>query len=483
MKKNKKYNQGITLIALVITIIILLILAIVSIKLIWNGGIIKHAKNATEEYTVASEKEVISLAYQDYSIANISGNGDYTLQNVLNNEKANATVIEETNEYWLVKFNETGNQYKLYKNDQRIEKIESGGNSDNPENPQKSTLKVGDYVSYGKDLSSNYVSHWHEDESGYVTTGISRDISYKEGGWRVLKIDGNKITLISATASNPVNRLTDGENANGRLLLKGQQLYNNGVSITNRVCDVLYSIEGVGKARSINLNDINDLVGYTEPKNKTYTLIEANNLYYPVRYSDDNGSAIDSDTFKLDGFSRNSIGVNTSNKYVKYWNLLQGNTYESIPGYGIGIVKATNKLGVTDNSYEYNISDYTNDSMIKELILGSSKYPQNTYWIASRVVHYNGDVWFTMAYCNPDSATNITYDRYPYTSKNYGAIIINDDGTDNRGTVKNNQKSHFIRPVIELDASVTIDTTKADKDGDGVIQDGSFEQPWSIIKK
>lgn len=69
VSKSKINTQsGITLIALIITIIILLILAIVNIKLILDGGIITHAKNTTQKYTVEEEKELINLGYSDYKM-------------------------------------------------------------------------------------------------------------------------------------------------------------------------------------------------------------------------------------------------------------------------------------------------------------------------------------------------------------------------------------------------------------------------------
>lgn len=61
MKEKFKRNKGITLIALIITIIVLLILAMVSIKLVLDGGIITHAQNATKSYTIEEEKELIAL--------------------------------------------------------------------------------------------------------------------------------------------------------------------------------------------------------------------------------------------------------------------------------------------------------------------------------------------------------------------------------------------------------------------------------------
>lgn len=52
-----KQQKGITLIALVITIIVLLILAIVSISLVWQDGIINHAKNGVNAYSEAQVNE------------------------------------------------------------------------------------------------------------------------------------------------------------------------------------------------------------------------------------------------------------------------------------------------------------------------------------------------------------------------------------------------------------------------------------------
>jgi flagellar basal body-associated protein FliL len=50
VKKFKK-EQGITLVALIITIIVLLILAMVSIRLVMNGGIIDRADNSVKTYS------------------------------------------------------------------------------------------------------------------------------------------------------------------------------------------------------------------------------------------------------------------------------------------------------------------------------------------------------------------------------------------------------------------------------------------------
>ena len=57
-EKNKKYDGGITLVALVVTIVILLILAGVSLNLvIGNEGILTRSKEATNKYGKQAENE------------------------------------------------------------------------------------------------------------------------------------------------------------------------------------------------------------------------------------------------------------------------------------------------------------------------------------------------------------------------------------------------------------------------------------------
>ena len=50
-------QNGITLVALIITIIVLLILAMVSISLVMNGGIIDRANNAVHNYQASEADE------------------------------------------------------------------------------------------------------------------------------------------------------------------------------------------------------------------------------------------------------------------------------------------------------------------------------------------------------------------------------------------------------------------------------------------
>ena len=66
-------NHGITLVALIITIIVLLILAMVSIRLVMNGGIIDRAERGTQAYTESEIQEQIKLAYNEWQTARWDG--------------------------------------------------------------------------------------------------------------------------------------------------------------------------------------------------------------------------------------------------------------------------------------------------------------------------------------------------------------------------------------------------------------------------
>ena len=59
-QQNQKFNQGITLVALVVTIVVLLILSSVSLNLVLgDNGIIVKAKEAAETTAAAQEKEAM----------------------------------------------------------------------------------------------------------------------------------------------------------------------------------------------------------------------------------------------------------------------------------------------------------------------------------------------------------------------------------------------------------------------------------------
>ncbi len=118
-KETRKNQKGITLIALVITIIVLLILAAISIAtLTGNNGILTQAKNAKEKNIIGREKEEIGVAVNACKTQKYNNlDSDITAKELedelnLNEEKANVIGSGTL----TVKFNETGNMYKVSQN-------------------------------------------------------------------------------------------------------------------------------------------------------------------------------------------------------------------------------------------------------------------------------------------------------------------------------------------------------------------------------
>ena len=114
IRMKSKKNNGITLIALVITIIVLLILAGVTIAtLTGENGILTRASEASEQTEIAEEEEAIRLAYSGV-LADNNGSGVSAseLQDELRNNGYNATVIDNGDGTFTVEF-ESGREYTV----------------------------------------------------------------------------------------------------------------------------------------------------------------------------------------------------------------------------------------------------------------------------------------------------------------------------------------------------------------------------------
>ena len=67
--RSKKNENGITLIALVVTIVILIILATISINLILgDGGLVSRSQKSGEEYKIAGAREKLDITLGDAQI-------------------------------------------------------------------------------------------------------------------------------------------------------------------------------------------------------------------------------------------------------------------------------------------------------------------------------------------------------------------------------------------------------------------------------
>ena len=110
-----KKNEGITLIALVITIIILLILAGVTIaSLTGNNGLLGRASQAKDATEVAQEKEQLQVEV----LGSYDNNGDLAFNTLKDNIQNHLNVdhISSTNFPLTVTYTATGNTYEVDEN-------------------------------------------------------------------------------------------------------------------------------------------------------------------------------------------------------------------------------------------------------------------------------------------------------------------------------------------------------------------------------
>ncbi len=246
-KTNKKSNaqNGITLIALVITIIVLLILAGVAINMaIDSDGLFGKANEAVSKWNSSVEEE------------------EEAIQSLLN------TLEEQTKEKTLVDLYEAGE------------------------------LKIGDYVEYNPiatgdtGAEEDYTYTVLDENVGYteektenvtptssinmpddvevmltstdLTSTIPEEQTYTvntETKWRVLGVEGegaNKhILLISA---DPIRNA--GEETN-YLVMAGANSYVNGPTELNNISAIYGHGDGATGARSVKIEDINKITGVT----------------------------------------------------------------------------------------------------------------------------------------------------------------------------------------------------------------------------
>ena len=283
--KNEK-QQGITLIALVVTIVILLILAGISIgTLTGDNGIIDQAHTAKEDTEIASWEEQIDLAIIDAE----NKHRDPTLDDVIEELKNKGVITnnEQVKENGDIETNEP--TYMITeKLDDYIPYIPEG-------------LEIGSEVSYSPEGSYNWDGdYYYSGTSAHNDVALNTSSSnYAITSWKVLDIDRN----------NEIVKLVPTVPTKGTVMLSGAQGYNNGVKLLNDACSNLYGYEGQKEgitARSINKEDIEyymtnealeEAYNYTSSSGTKYgyqvSSPYTSSKYYPLIYTEEEKSVID----------------------------------------------------------------------------------------------------------------------------------------------------------------------------------------------
>ena len=224
MKKHLGKEQGITLIALVITIIILLILAGISISALTNQGLFKNAK-ATQNATEKAEKEQ-GQRLNEYE--------DEINKYLSNNDKTEETLVDKVND---------------------------------------GTIKIGDYVKYTPNTASTDSILQELNTYSGSDKNTTSTLTQESLNWRVLDIKDGQVRLISELPTT------------SKITLSGYNGYNNAVKLLDDTCSTLYSnSKFASKVQNLKIEDIQDKMVETDYSKfdsnygKTFTPKEK---YYP----------------------------------------------------------------------------------------------------------------------------------------------------------------------------------------------------------
>lgn len=208
--------------------------------------------------------------------------------------------------------------------------------------------RIGQNINYIPDSNNKSVTI-SSDESGYTQQQIiGQEIGKKWVVIGAMDLDDN------GTNEKLVVRM---EPTTTKLYLNGKQAYNNGPDIMDRICKELYSNNTYGEARSINIDDLNNVLNYTPRGGE----------YYNSKWNE------------LKGFKIKLKDLPTWETIKSYTNTPDGlNTLQSLENYEVNgyfyiLYKATLTNMATQKNIYYNSEDFIN------AVSGD-------YWLASRGV-------------------------------------------------------------------------------------------------
>lgn len=281
------------------------------------------------------------------------------------------------------------------------------------------TLKIGDFVNYTPTSDSYSVA---ARDSGQLD---SQDFSTQDFTWRVLNVDENTTLLISSAPTNT------------SIEFKGHVGYENYEDVLNNTCRALYSnAELEAEARSINIQDINNLVG--------------NSAINQYKYLCELGE----ETVALNGIYKPGNWVNTNN----------GVSVTSSDKYEIPLTKIELK-DIADALIEESIELATEPELIEDLLLGDPEVlaAQSNYRIISG--GYGGTyMYFVASKSATVNSSKVTW---------YGIVVgmgymhnayeklCQSDGSEY------SSQSLYLRPVVAIPSNTS--TSKVNKVDNGTI--------------
>lgn len=404
-------NDGITLIALVVTVVVTLIIAAVSIAtLTGDNSTINNAEKAKEDTEIAEEKEILTTSA-------VQAAGKDTLGNVTEDkleEELSNNIGEKDVAY---KLTGTGPFVVTYLDSERSYIIDENGNVSEYVDIAE-YVKIGQYVNYNptvKDLSgtpveSNKLKYTSPKGDGQTHGNGSAPQTFTATAtgtrWKVLSIENGTVTLISKDVIK-----TD---AGGNFVLYGAPGY-------------LYAEQ--------ELNEVCKIYGYGYGANKSQV----------TTYS--YGGPTDGElTGQITGSGARSIKVEDINKYAglsteedfKTLNSNYGNTTNPTTNIKYPTITTPNGKSTSAGVKNLKYTDYKyNKSKVNQEIQ-NILWTGNNYWLASRCVSTNsGDASFIV--------------RYVVSSGVYGNYLCYGYGLDLHELTNS---IYAVRPLVSLKSEV-----------------------------
>ena len=249
MGTNKR--KGISLIVLVITIIVMIILATAIILSLTNSGIIGKANKAKAESDKANLKEYVNTLQAEWELMTEAERGNQTFEQYANSK------LEEKG-YSKAAVGADGEVYSNL-NESAKTAVVAG-------------IKVGDTVTGYTVTTKSYTTSGNENtalsyrETDPTPQTINADTTVT---WKYIGIgeDGSLEIAAEVTSSSP------------KMKLSGKGGYLNGPAELNKACAKLYSVEGKGTAKSMNIDHVTRILGYTGEKGAYYDAKDYNVNY------------------------------------------------------------------------------------------------------------------------------------------------------------------------------------------------------------
>ncbi len=450
-KGKMQRKSGITLISLVVTIIVLLILAGVTIAtLTGENGILSRAQEASENTKRANAEEQVKLAVA----GSIGTDGEINIDN-LNAELSKIEGITSglpikglpatlTIERYQIIIGEDGNIKESGKwseaTNEEGEIIITDGTTE---------LRIGDYINYDPtnegSNTTTYVSPqgtYHsslqeaqkdtnmnmEKGNGYKNQVFSVTADTK--GWRVLGLneDTHEILLISAEVVKTES------SSNGYFYLRGQTGAEWGVKELNDICAIYGEGKGANGARSINIEDIDKITGYIPE------IAQCNDGEF-YEYGNEVTYTRNAENISVQDKLNNKKGISETTifKYLdeksRMWKKLEEGESKKIVSNDYYYFPNT----LTTNPNE--LTDGIEIDSIEYQILFSNISKQQEYWLASNIV----STYFSAGF----GIRNVNYDKNSTMAAIGSNRLFYTDG-------ETYEKSYGVRPVVFLDANVSI---------------------------